>query len=356
MGRLVTKEKHSYKAGDSVNQSLAVKYRPKTFEELYGQTSTVKILTRQIELNKFKNCYLFCGASGCGKTTAARIFAKMINNNIGDPIEVDGASNNGVENVKQIIKQASERSLDGKYKIYVIDECHMLTIQAWNAFLKCIEEPPAFTIFIFCTTDPQKIPSTILNRVQRFNFNRLSSSEIKSRLLYICNQEGFTNFEDSCDYISRISNGQMRDAIATLEKCADYSNNLTLKNTLDILGSLSYELLFELVNSILDGKEKEVINIVNTIYNSGGEMKLFINQFLSFILDIQKFIICQDISITKLPSNFIEDLKRCINFDSPNNFYSYLTSKILKLKNMIKDDVDPKVTIEVELLAACRLQ
>ena len=353
---MVTEKKYTYKAGDSVNQSLAVKYRPSTFDEMYGQTSTVKILTRQIELNKFKNCYLFCGASGCGKTTAARIFARMINNNIGEPIEVDGASNNGVDNVKQIIKQASERSLDGKYKIYVIDECHMLTIQAWNAFLKCIEEPPAFTIFIFCTTDPQKIPSTILNRVQRFNFNRLSTDEIKTRLMYICNSEGFLNFVDSCDYISRISNGQMRDAIATLEKCADYSTDLNLQNTLYVLGNYSYQTFFDLVNSILDVDEKRVVNITQEIYNSGGDIKLFVNQFLSFILDIQKYIICQDISVTKLPANYLDELKKSINFNSPNDFYSYLTSKILKLKNMIKNDVDPKVTVEVELLSACRLQ
>ena len=131
-------------------ESLAVKYRPKTFSEICGQSSIVKIITRQIEMNEFKNACLFAGASGCGKTTIARIVANMINNGQGEPIEIDAASNNGVENVRQIIHDAQERSIDSKYKIYIIDECHSLTNQAWQAFLKCIEEPPTYTIFIFC--------------------------------------------------------------------------------------------------------------------------------------------------------------------------------------------------------------
>ena len=143
-------------------------------------------------------------------------------------------------NVKQIIASASERALDGgKYKVYIIDECHMLTTQAWNAFLICIEEPPTFTIFIFCTTDPQKIPATILNRTMRFNFTRIKSDNIKRRLMSICAAEGYSNYEDSCDYISRICSGQMRDAISLLEKCADYNVDLTLTNTLEALGNYS---------------------------------------------------------------------------------------------------------------------
>ena len=150
-------------------ESLAVKYRPRTFADLCGQSSVVKILTRQIETGEFKNAVLFNGASGCGKTTIARIIANMINNGVGEPIEIDAASNSSVDNVRQIIHDAQERSIDSKYKIYIIDECHSLSNQAWQAFLKCIEEPPKYTIFIFCTTDPQKIPETIKNRVQRLD-------------------------------------------------------------------------------------------------------------------------------------------------------------------------------------------
>ena len=145
-------------------ESLAVKYRPQKWEDVCGQTSIIRILIRQLELNQLRNAYLFAGASGCGKTTLARIFANRINNNIGYPEEIDAASNNGVDNVKAIIKSAQERAIDSKYKIFIIDECHMITPQGWNAFLKCIEEPPKYTIFIFCTTEKNKVPDTIKNR------------------------------------------------------------------------------------------------------------------------------------------------------------------------------------------------
>ena len=339
-----------------MSESLAVKYRPHSFNELCGQNSTVRVLEKQIELKQFKNCYLFCGASGCGKTTAARIFANEINSGIGEPIEVDGASNNGVENVRQIIKSASERALDGQYKIYIIDECHAISSQGWQAFLKCIEEPPTYTIFIFCTTDPQKIPPTILNRVQKFNFNRISSDVICKRLEYICKSEGFVNYEKSCDYISRICNGQMRDAIANIEKCAGYTNDLSIENVLYVLGDFSYDLMFKIVNSIIDANEQDVLLCVNDIYNSGGDLKLFVNQFLTFVLDIQKYLICKSIDLTKIPSHLIKELDRSVNFDNANQYYSYITSKLLELKNMLKTDLDPKSTIEVIFLTMCRLQ
>ena len=339
-----------------MSQSLAVKYRPTNFESVCGQEATIKILNRQIELGQFKNCYLFCGASGCGKTTAARIFANQINNGVGEPIEVDGASNNGVENVKQIIKSAAERALEGEYKIYIIDEAHMLTIQAWNALLKTIEEPPKFTIFIFCTTDPQKIPPTIMNRVQRFNFTRLNSDTIKNRLMYICESEGLVNYVDACDYISRICNGQMRDAIATIEKCASYSNDLSIDNVLGVLGDYSYDMMFSLINAIIDGKELDIISAVNKLYNDGADLKLFINQFLNFTLDIQKYIICKSIDITRLPVSMLDKLNNSINFNNAMQYYGYVTNKLLELKNMLKTDLDPKPTIEVCLLSMCRLQ
>ena len=171
--------------------SLAVKYRPKTLQDVSGQTSTVKIIERYITTNTLPHAILMQGASGCGKTTCARIVANMLNNGQGEPIEIDAASNNGVENVRQIIHDAQERSIDSKYKINIIDECHSLKNQAWQAFLKSIEEPPTYTIFIFCTTDPQKIPETIKNRVQRFTFNRIGTEQIKERLAYICRMEGF---------------------------------------------------------------------------------------------------------------------------------------------------------------------
>ena len=137
---------------------LATKYRPNTFSEVVGQQAVIKILQRQIELDKISQCYLFCGASGCGKTTLARIFAKELNGSFNGLVEMDAASNNGVDNVRSIVEDAKQRSISSKYKVFIIDECQSITTQGWQAFLKCIEEPPKFTIFIFCTTDPQKVP------------------------------------------------------------------------------------------------------------------------------------------------------------------------------------------------------
>ena len=327
--------------------SLSVKYRPTKFNDVSSQTSIIRILSRQIDTNTFKNAYLFCGSSGCGKTTIARIFANEINKNQGNPIEIDAASNNGVDNVKQIIKSASERSLDSEYKIYIIDECHALTSQAWQAFLKCIEEPPKYTVFIFCTTEKNKVPDSIKNRCQVFNFNRIPSELIKLRLEYICKQEEFLNYEDACDYISRICKNQMRDGISLLEQCAAYDINLNIKNVLKVLGSYSYSVYFKLINSLIDGNLDSIVNIINTIYNDGIDLKLFVDQFLSFILDISKYIICNNLTVTKFPNNQLEEIKKATNFENPLQYYQYIMNKLMTLKNDIKNDTDIKSTIDV---------
>ena len=257
-------------------KSLAVKYRPQSWDAVIGQDVIVEILKKQIETNNIKNAYIFSGASGCGKTTAARIFANEINHYVGMPIEIDGASNNGVDNVKQIINEASQRSLDSEYKIYIIDEAHMLTTQAWNAFLKTIEEAPKYTIFIFCTTDPQKIPDTIKNRCMRFNFTRIKADLILSRLAYICKEENIEVSNDVLNYISRISHGEMRNAISKLETCIDFSLTLTIENVLNALGNYSYDTYFDLINSVVDGNYAVCDDIINSIYNDGIDMKLFV--------------------------------------------------------------------------------
>lgn len=337
-------------------ESLAVKYRPRDWDEVCGQSSVMRILNRQLELGELKNVYLFAGASGCGKTTLARIFANKINGDVGTPNEIDAASNNGVDNVKAIIKSAQERSIDSKYKIFIIDECHMITTQGWNAFLKCIEEPPAFTIFIFCTTDPQKIPATILNRVQRFNITRINVDRVRDRLRYICQCEGFINYEESTDYIAKISDGGMRDAIATLEKCAGYSNDLSINNVLESLGNYSYDTFFSLINSVIDGKESEVFKILDEFYQAGNDLRLFVDMFLAFCLDVSKYIVFQSTSMIKIPSSMESKLKNSTNFENSLNYYMFIVNQLLDLKNMLKNDNNMKSTIEVMFLKMTRMQ
>ena len=173
-------------------EALAVKYRPKVFEDMTEQNAIKDILMNQLETKTFQHGYLFTGPSGTGKTTSARIFANMINAGKGNPIEVDAASNSGVDNIRQIIEDAKRKPLDAEYKIFIVDECHSLSDSSWQALLKTLEESPKFTIFIFCTTDPQKVPATILSRVQRYNFQKISNDGIVKRLEDICKMEGYT--------------------------------------------------------------------------------------------------------------------------------------------------------------------
>ncbi len=174
-----------------MSKALAIKYRPQTFEDLTEQSAVVTILTNQIETNTIKHGYLFCGGAGTGKTTSARIFANMINKGAGTPIELDAASNNSVEDIRRLCEDAQTQSIDSEYKVFILDEVHSLSNQAWQAMLKTLEEPPAKAIFIFCTTNPEKIPQTILSRVQRYNFQRISQEGIVNRLKYVLQQEGY---------------------------------------------------------------------------------------------------------------------------------------------------------------------
>ena len=170
--------------------SLAVKYRPASFDQVVEQSATKVILKQQLETGDIQNAYLFCGGAGTGKTTCARIFANEINKGKGTPVELDAASNNSVDDVRDIIKQAKLTSLDAEYNIFIMDEVHALSNQAWQAMLKILEEPPAKSIFILCTTEKNKIPKTILSRVQQFNFQRISTNAIASRLTEVLKQEG----------------------------------------------------------------------------------------------------------------------------------------------------------------------
>lgn len=341
-----------------MSQPLAVKYRPVTLSEMMGQTITTKILEKAIEHKNYKNAYLFAGPSGCGKTSISRCFANAINGGIGEPIEVDAASNNGVDNVRAIIEAATERSLVGEYKIFIIDECHMITTAGWNAFLKGLEETPPFTIFMFCTTEPQKIPATILNRVQRYNITKIDAETIKNRLTYICQSEGFTNYEGLCDLLSKTSHGCMRDAIMKLDQCADLSTDLSLDIVKPVLGVLSYEAMFTLTWALQDKDEAKVLAVINTLYNSGKELKNFIEIYLEFVLDLVKFSLVQDINCTSIPNYLATEtnpvVQQTLQFPEIKTWLNDLTDLLLKIKLETKYDSFYKSTIEAFLIRFCR--
>ncbi len=333
-------------------KSLAVKYRPTTFDDVVEQETIKAILKQQLETSTIKHAYLFVGGAGTGKTTCARIFANEINNGQGNPIEQDAASNNSVDDARVLIQQAKTQPLDSEFKVFIIDECHMITTAAWNALLKLIEEPPAKSIFIFCTTDPQKIPKTIMSRVQRYDFQRISQQGIFKRLNYILNKEAVDEYgtieDDAIEYIAKIADGGMRDAITMMDKCLSYSENLTMENVVKALGLTDYELMFKLNTAIVENDGNAIIDIVESIYSAGKDLKIFIRGYMQFLLDVCKYYMLGDFKYVQIPNIYQSELDS--NGDYEKDRLRDLLPKIMKLNTDLKWDQSPKYMIEAVLL------
>ena len=338
-------------------EPLATKYRPTDFSSLTEQSAIKDILENQIKTKTFQHGYLFTGPSGTGKTTSARIFAIMINDGKGNPIEVDAASNSGVDNIRQIIEDAKRKPLDAEYKIFIVDECHSLSSGSWQALLKTLEEPPKFTIFIFCTTNPEKIPPTILSRVQRYNFQKISNEGVYNRLHTILEKESEEidnlscqlNWEqDALEYISRISSGGMRDAITLLDKCLSLSHYVTLENVLKTIGAEDYSTFITFL-SALEGKEKDIsIKVIEDVYNAGKDVKQFMKDFAKFILDVEKYALYKNFDYISLPNTLENELEQLID-----DTLFHVMDFVVSLNNQIKWDNDPKTLIELSILIYC---
>lgn len=295
--------------------SLAVKYRPQSFEEVVEQDVVKQVLLNQIKTNQIYNSYLFVGQAGSGKTTSARLFAKLLNGD-GYVVEIDAASNNGIDAMRQLIEECKQQPIGQKYRIYIIDECHSLSNQAWQSLLKLIEEPPERSILIFCTTDSSKIPDTIISRVQQFYFYKISPKGIYNRLKFISENEQIKISDDALKYIAMYAEGGLRNAITLLEKCHYYKNDLSLEDVCSVIGCASYDLLFGIIQSIFNKEIDKVIDFINQSEEHGvGFYQLFL-QIYRLLLDIQKYSIINDFSYTNIPDLYEEDIKDIIRLDN----------------------------------------
>ncbi len=286
-------------------QVFARKYRPQSFEDVLGQEGVVQTLTNAIRLNRVHQAYLFCGARGVGKTSLARIFAKSLNCEKGptvtpcqtcpscvgvtsgrsmDVLEIDGASNTGVDDVRELREQVKYLPHSGKYKITIIDEVHMLSTSAFNALLKTLEEPPPHVLFIFATTEPHKIPITILSRCQRFDCRRLSVPQLTGHLAKILAQEKLQFSEESLSLIARCGDGSVRDSLSLLDQIVSYCGDKpTLEQVRDVLGLADRALLFEMMDAILAGEVSDILRLSESLYLKGSDLKIFAEGLLEVI-------------------------------------------------------------------------
>lgn len=341
-----------------MSKSLAVQYRPKVWEDLVEQDTVKTILQHQLTTGEIHSAMLFCGPSGDGKTTTARIFANMLNKGNGVPIEMDAASHNGVDDVREICRMASTKAVDAEYKVFIIDEAHSITPVGWQAFLKTIEEPPAKVVFIFCTTDPQKIPATILSRVQRYQFKKVSTRGIADRLDYILSQEmtdDMTADRDAVEYLAKLADGGMRLAIQYLEKCISYSKDITVDNVVNALNVTNYEDYIHLTNLIRTNDKQRLIVFLDELYASGIDFKQFLKSYLSFILDVNKALILDDLdkayAYISLPATSeVDTWLTSVLEDGDINLYNRLLSHLVKVDADVKYSQNPKVDIECGFL------
>ena len=285
-------------------------YRPQTFEEVAGQQHIVKTLKNALQSGKIAHAYLFAGPRGTGKTSMAKLFAKALNCEHGvgcqcnecknckaiidgshpDVLELDAASNNGVDEIRDLIDKVKYGTILGRYKVYIIDEVHMLSAGAFNALLKTLEEPPEHVIFILATTEPHKILPTILSRCQRYDFEKVSDQDIRARLHVILDEEGVAFNDEAINLIIKLADGGMRDALSILEKVLAYSGNtLNEQDILDIFSLESTEEKIELLNSIVNHDTKDVLDRLHKYVSSGTDIKRLTEDLLSILKDVLIF-------------------------------------------------------------------
>ncbi len=357
--------------------SLYRKFRPIGFEDVKGQEHIVKTLTNQIKANRVGHAYLFCGTRGTGKTTIAKILARAVNCQHpidGSPcnecptcqailnqtsmnvIEIDAASNNGVNNIRDIIDEVQYSPTEGKYKVYIIDEVHMLSAGAFNALLKTLEEPPSYVIFILATTEVHKIPITILSRCQRYDFRRISIDTITARLEQLMEKEQIQVEEKALRYVAKAADGSMRDGLSLLDQCIAfyYGETLTYDKVLEVLGAVDTEVFQKLLGLLLEGNPVEVMELVEELIVRGRDLGQFVVDFTWYLRNLillKSSDLAED--MIEVSSENLKEMKAMATQVEMDTLMRYIRI-FSELSNQIKYSTQKRVLVEVACIKLCK--
>lgn len=357
--------------------ALYRKWRPAAFDEVKGQDHIVTTLKNQIKNDRIGHAYLFCGTRGTGKTSVAKIFAKAVNcaNPVdGNPcgecevcravaagasmnvIEIDAASNNGVDNIREIKEEVAYPPTQGRFKVYIIDEVHMLSIGAFNALLKTLEEPPTYVIFILATTEAHKIPITILSRCQRYDFKRISIDTISSRLSELMKAEGITADERALRYVAKAADGSMRDALSLLDQCLAFymGQELKYENVLDVLGAVDTEVFSDFFRGVIEGDAIGLIHKLEQIIIDGRDLSQFVNDFTWYLRNLMLLQSAADASdVLEMSEENIKILKEDAALTDLNGIMRYIRV-FSELSGQLKNSSQKRVMVEVALIKLTR--
>lgn len=357
--------------------ALYRKFRPQEFADVKGQDHIVTTLKNQIKADRIGHAYLFCGTRGTGKTTIAKIFAKAVNcehpiegspcgecaackaiaaGNSMNVIEIDAASNNGVDNIRQIREEVEYRPTEGKYKVYIIDEVHMLSIGAFNALLKTLEEPPAYVIFILATTEAHKIPITILSRCQRYDFRRISIDTIASRLKELMETEQVVVEEKAIRYVAKMGDGSMRDALSLLDQCIAFylGQELTYDKVLETLGAVDTEVFSRLLRQVLEKNITGAIATVEELVVEGRELGQFVNDFTWYLRNLMLVHSSDDMEdVLDISSENLALLKEEAKMVDIDILMRYIRI-FSELGSQIKYAAQKRILIEIAIIKLCK--
>lgn len=358
--------------------ALYRKWRPRTFSEVIGQDAIMTALKNQVKSGRIGHAYLFCGTRGTGKTSTAKIFARAVNclhPVDGDPcntcelclegesdfniVEIDAASNNGVDSIRDLREEVRYAPARGKYKIYIIDEVHMLSASAFNALLKTLEEPPAHVIFILATTEPHKILPTILSRCQRYDFRRISAQDITRQLIRLAAEEGIEADSDALAYIADAADGAMRDALSILDQCSAFymDQQITLDKVLDVLGAANRRLFYTMTGILISRDRTGCLKELEELFRSGRDTSRFLLDWIAYLRNVLLLLLLGDeaLAFVAAPESELEEMRSlCTRLGAEN--ISYYIEELSRLELSLRSASEKRILLEVGLLRLCRLE